>query len=112
MPPKPVIYRTLDEVTYFVLRRAVRYGSVTRRDLLDAFAKLGTTKASLAMDLAAAIWPDALERTGKAVRVREHPTIMRCMRTPTRTGGSTKNCPGILKTSPTRRRTKFTALPT
>lgn len=75
MPPKPVTYRTPDEVTYFVLRRAVRYGSVTRSDLLDAFAKLGTTKASLAMDLAAAIWPDALERTGKAVRVREHPKI-------------------------------------
>ncbi len=72
---KITIYRPPDEVELFVLRRAVRYGLVTRRDVLEAFGRMGTTKATLAMDYAAAHWPAALERTGKAVRLRENPEI-------------------------------------
>jgi hypothetical protein len=68
-------YRPPDEVSFFILRRAVRYGSVTRRDVIDAFGKIGTTKASLAMDGAVLHWPETLERTGKAVRVRPNAPI-------------------------------------
>jgi len=68
-------YRPPNEVDYFILRRAVRYGSVTRRDVIDAFGKIGTTKASLAMDGAATHWPDTLERTGKAVKLRPNAPI-------------------------------------
>lgn len=75
MTRKITIYRAPDEVCLFVLRRAVRFGTVTRRDLLDAFTKIGTTKATQAMDAAVGHWPKALERTGKAVRVRAQPTI-------------------------------------
>lgn len=64
-------YRPPDEVCLFILRRAVRYGSATRRDVPDAFGKIGTTKATLALDAAAAHWPRTLERTGKGIRLRE-----------------------------------------
>jgi hypothetical protein len=73
--PKPVHYRPPDEICFFILRRVVRFGSVTRRDVIDAFGKIGTTKASLAMDSAATHWPDTLERTGKAVRLRANAPI-------------------------------------
>jgi hypothetical protein len=72
---KIATYRPPDDVHLFVLRRAVRFGHVTRRDVLEAFDRIGTTKATLAMDYAAAHWPRTLERTGKAVRLREEPEI-------------------------------------
>ncbi len=73
--PTPAHYRPPDEVCFFILRRAVRFGLATRRDVIDAFGKIGTTKASLAMDNAATHWPATLERTGKAVRPRADPPI-------------------------------------
>lgn len=68
-------YRSPDDIDFFILRRAVRFGLATRRDVIDAFGKIGTTKASLAMDSAATHWPETLERTGKAVRPRANAPI-------------------------------------
>jgi hypothetical protein len=68
-------YRPPTEIDFFILRRAVRYGAVSRRDVLDAFGRIGTTKASLALDSAATHWPETLERTGKAVRFRPEAPI-------------------------------------
>lgn len=70
MSDKAPLYRPPTEPDLFVLRRAVRYGVATRADVREAFGKIGTTRASQAMDYAALHWPKTLERTGKAVKLR------------------------------------------
>lgn len=75
MNRKPPVYRPPTDIEHFILRRAVRFGSVTRADVLEAFGKIGTTKATQALDHAALLWPKTLLRTGKAVRLRENAEI-------------------------------------
>lgn len=70
MSDKAPLYRPPTEVDLFVLRRAVRFGMATRSDVVEAFGKIGTTKATQALDYAALHWPQTLERTGKAVKLR------------------------------------------
>ena len=65
------IYRPPTEPDLFVLRRTVRYGMTTRADVREAFGTIGTTRASQALNYAAMHWPRTLERTGKAVKLRD-----------------------------------------
>lgn len=75
MSGKAPLYRPPTEPDLFVLRRAVRFGVATRADVREAFGKIGTTRASQALDYAALHWPRTLERTGKAVKRRDDAEI-------------------------------------
>jgi hypothetical protein len=75
MSDKAPLYRPPTELDLFVLRRAVRYGIATRADVREAFGRIGTTKATQALDYSALHWPRTLERTGKAVRLRDDAEI-------------------------------------
>ena len=65
-----------DEVQYFVLRRAVRFGTVVRKDVIEAFdGEIRATKASTLMSAAAARWPTTLERRSHEIGLRLDPEI-------------------------------------
>jgi predicted DNA-binding transcriptional regulator YafY len=60
----------------FVLKRAVRFGKVFRRDLIEAFdGDFGETKASALMSEAAGRWPETLERRSHEIVPRPNPKI-------------------------------------